>query len=182
MKLVSLLKKSPISQFFIIQTILMIIFIIIINNFHPKTVYKFVYENQSISNNYFNKNFEELIFGDNITGYPSEIVPNIVHYVLFDVPKISFVHYISILSVLKNQKPDIIHFHCNCEHISGEYFGKVLEKSVLTKTVIKIRKTEKIYKIFDRILSKKDRNWHSSDITRIRALREFGGIYLDNDM
>ena len=54
---------------------------------------------------------------NNVTGYPYFVVPNIVHYILFGINEIYFVHYVSILSVLKNHKPDIIWIHCDCDQL-----------------------------------------------------------------
>ena len=137
-----------------------------------------------IQSNSVQNNVNELDFNrfDNITGYPSLIVPNIVHYILFDVKEIEFVLYVSILSVLKNQKPDIIYIHCDCDQLYGQFYQKVIEKVKQTKTVFKIRKIERPTEIFGIPLSKPWLNWHASDITRIRVLMEFGGIYLDRDM
>ena len=70
-----------------------------------------------------NLSFENL----NETGYPLNIVPNIVHYVLFDVTEITFAHFISILSALKNQRPDLIYIHCNCRRLIGRYYRRALE-------------------------------------------------------
>lgn len=70
---------------------------------------------------------DNYIFGDNITGYPINIVPNIVHYVLFNIKQIEFGHFISILSVLRNQKPDQIIVHCDCDHLIGDYYERILQ-------------------------------------------------------
>ena len=77
---------------------------------------------------------------NNETGYPYLIVPNSVHYVLFDVHQIELSHYVSILSVLKNQKPDIIWIHCNCGQLYGQYYKKVIERVKQTNTVFEIRR------------------------------------------
>jgi hypothetical protein len=69
------------------------------------------------SNNY---SIENIVFTDNITGYPFLIVPNIVHYILFTIHKIEFGHFISILSALRNQKPDKIMTHCDYDEVSGD--------------------------------------------------------------
>ena len=118
----------------------------------------------------------------NETGFPFNIVPNIVHYILFDVTDITFSHFISIMSALKNQRPDLIYIHCNCHQLEGDYYRRALKVANKTKTQIIVRTIEKPTEIFGRNLSKGWINWHSSDITRIRVLREFGGIYLDRDV
>lgn len=77
------------------------------------------------------------ITGDNETGYPLPIIPNIVHYVLFEDHKMTFVHYISILSVLKNQKPEIIYIHCDCDELEGELWARLMSDST-AKSKIKV--------------------------------------------
>ena len=119
---------------------------------------------------------------NNVTGYPYFVVPNIVHYIIFGKNEIQFGHYVSILSVLKNQKPDLIWIHCNCDELNGEYYKKVIERVKQTNTLLEIRRIEKPLEIFGQKLSKTNLNWHASDVSRLRILQEFGGIYLDRDV
>jgi hypothetical protein len=153
---------------------------------------KLLYEHKMISGNQL-KNYSfiddfvneyELIFGDNITGYPYEIVPNIVHYVLFTIHEIEFGHFISILSVLRNQKPDQIIIHCDCDQLIGDYYKRIVNimRSTKSNTSLIIRRIEKPTQIFGKPLNEEWIDWHASDITRIRVLIEFGGIYLDRDV
>ena len=126
--------------------------------------------------------FEIKSFDSNETGFGYNIVPNIVHYVLFTIHEIQFAHFISILSVLKNQRPDQIYIHCDCNQLSGDYYRRVLRVANKTKTPIIIRTIERPTQIFGKKLSTKWHNWHLSDITRSIVLQEFGGIYLDRDV
>ena len=61
--------------------------------------------------------------GLNETGLPFDVVPNIVHYILFTIHEIEFSHFISMLSVLKNQRPELIYIHCDCHQL-----GRVLSE------------------------------------------------------
>lgn len=98
-----------------------------------------------------NEWFSQGVYGDNITGWPINIVPNIVHYVLFENHRISFVHMISIFSVLRNQKPEIIYIHCDCESIIPD---DVNWKQILSfvnqtnETKLIIRRVEKPTQIY----------------------------------
>jgi len=140
-------------------------------------------QSKSISDLHKSNSYEDhMIFGDNITGYPIRIVPNIVHYVLFTIHQVEFGHFISILSVLKNQKPDQIIIHCDCDQLNGSYYERILKILPKTKTKLTIRKIERPTEIFGKPLNKEWIDWHASDITRIRVLMEFGGIYLDRDV
>ena len=125
---------------------------------------------------------ENLTFNLNETGFGFNIVPNIVHYVLFNVTEIQFGHFISFLSVLKNQKPEKVYIHCDCSQLSGDYYQRVLRVANKTNTPIIVRTIERPTQIFGKNLSDSWINWHSSDIIRIRVLQEFGGIYLDRDV
>ena len=69
--------------------------------------------------------FPDGVIGDNITGYPYFIVPNIIHYVLIDDNQINFAHYLSFKSVFSVQNPDKIMIHCNCDEIKGKYWTKL---------------------------------------------------------
>jgi hypothetical protein len=87
----------------------------------------------------------------------------------------------SLLSVLRNQKPDQIIIHCDCDHLNGEYYKRILEIIPKTRTILTIRQIERPTEIFDKSLNKDWLNWHSADVTRIKLMLEFGGIYLDQD-
>ncbi len=134
-----------------------------------------------IGNNLCN-NSNELAFRDNVKGYPYNIAPNIVHYILFSIPEIRFSKFMSLLSVLRNQKPDQIIIHCDCDHLNGEYYKLILKIIPKTRTILTIRQIEKPTKIFFRNLNKKWLNWHSADVTRTKLLLEFGSIYIDQDV
>ena len=123
---------------------------------------------------------ENLSFNFNETGFPFYVVPNIVHYILFDIKDIGFGHFVSLLSVMKNQKPDLIYIHCNCHQLSGDYYERALRVADKTNTQLIVRTIERPTQIFGQKLGYL--NWHSSDIMRIQMLLEFGGIYFDNDV
>ena len=90
---------------------------------------------------------------DNITGYPDKIVPNIVHYVLFTIHRIEFAHFLSIVSVLRNQRPDIIYIHCDCRELEGEYIKRAVSIANRINTRIIVRQILKPTEIFGRPLS-----------------------------
>lgn len=123
--------------------------------------------------------------GDNITGWPRDIVPNIVHYVLFEQHNISYVHMLSIFSVVKIQKPDTIYIHCDCDEIdpTNANWQRVINLVNETNEVtIIVNPIERPSEIFGRKVSEGFRNFHGSDITRYRTLMKYGGIYIDNDV
>lgn len=109
------------------------------------------------SNNY---SIENIVFTDNITGYPFLIVPNIVHYILFTIHKIEFGHFISILSALRNQKPDKIMTHCDYDEVSGDNQLRILKISQKTRTKIIFNKIEKPTEIYGKPLNKDWLDWH----------------------
>ncbi len=178
------MKKKIGIQYLLLSNILIItIFIMLFmdqNCLKPETISGNRLKNCSLIEDHVKE--YELIFGDNITGYPYEIVPNIVHYVLFTIHEIQFGHFVSILSVLRNQKPDKIIIHCDCDQLNGNYYKRIVNimQSTKSNTRLIIRRIEKPTQIFGKPLNWI--NWHASDITRIRVLLEFGGIYLDQDV
>ena len=124
---------------------------------------------------YYNKTQKDLRTGISIA---NAIVPNIIHYILLKQHFISFAHFISIKSVIRNHKPDQIIIHCDCDKIEGDYW----ERIKLERIHIKIRRIEIPDEIFGHKLSSSYKLWHASDILRNKILREFGGIYLDRDV
>ncbi|XP_054159012.1 uncharacterized protein LOC128957301 [Oppia nitens] len=111
------------------------------------------------------------------------LVPNIVHYILFETHFINYVHFLSILSVLKNQKPDSLYIHCDCHELRGDYWQRINRVVNATNTTrLIVREIQRPTHIFGQQLSKSFHNYHASDIGRIQVLREFGGIYLDRDV
>ncbi len=101
-----------------------------------------------------NCSIENMVFTYNITGYPFLIAPNIVHYILFTIHKIEFRHFISILSVLRNQKPDKIMIHCDCDELCGDNWLRILKISQKTRTKIIVNKIEKLTEIYGKLLNK----------------------------
>jgi hypothetical protein len=114
--------------------------------------------------------FPEGVIGNNITGYQSFIVPNIVHYVLLDYNQIDFVNYLSLKSVFKFQNPDKVMIHCNCDQLEGKYWNKLKNSTEEIQNKIIIRKIEKSGYIFG---FKFSCVYHESDIARNRV-----GLYL----
>ena len=179
-------------NFKITQKLLIIIFMFLLiyfiyTSYHYKNKYQKL-QDYMIDNNEITCDFIRTVMEYkngipiNETGLPFDIVPNIVHYVLFGTTNVTFAHFISILSVLKNQRPEVIYIHCDCHHLTGDYWHRVRRMAYETNTTLIVRYVEKPREVFGQKLSKKYLNWHSSDLTRIGVLSLFGGIYLDTDV
>ena len=54
------------------------------------------------------------------------IVPNIIHYILLEQNFILFAHYISLKSMIRNQRPDKIMIHCDCYELNGKYWNRII--------------------------------------------------------
>lgn len=111
----------------------------------------------------------------------SYLVPNHVHFVRFGEPTFTFVHLITVLAAFKNQKPDKIFFHCNHNLTFIGPYWEVLTKLKPFMDIVKFEYVEEPTEIFGQIISPGWRKFHGSDLTRIRVLIKYGGIYLDND-
>ncbi|OWF34962.1 Inositol phosphoceramide mannosyltransferase 3 [Mizuhopecten yessoensis] len=101
-------------------------------------------------------------------------VPNIIHYVWFDIKQMTFYQMISFLSVHKFQNPCLILLHGNVIP-AGPYWLHLVRH---VSNIIHVKsdgpiKTERNKSFND--------NTHKSDLVRLMALKEFGGIYLDLD-
>lgn len=123
--------------------------------------------------------------GDNITGWPTDIVPDIVHYILFEKHRITYVHLLSFLSVLRIHRPSTIYIHCDCDKIDedDDNWNRILKVVNQTNEVVILIKTIERPSHINGIKIRDDyRNFHGSDITRYRLLKQYGGVYIDNDV
>lgn len=106
------------------------------------------------------------------------IVPNIVHFLFFDISELSFVDAVCVLAAFKNHRPEKIYFHTNVEEFRGHYWEKLRNTPGLTITIKKATLPERI---FGQKFSSSYYRWHAGDVARIMILMEYGGIFLDND-
>ncbi|XP_023716521.1 uncharacterized protein LOC111869318 [Cryptotermes secundus] len=107
------------------------------------------------------------------------IVPNIIHFLRFKQKNFSFVDAVCVLSAFKNHRPDKIIFHTDVDKFVGPYWEKIKNTPGI---VYEIRNLTVPDKIFGQKFSKNYHLWHAGDVTRIRILMEYGGIFLDNDI
>lgn len=122
---------------------------------------------------------------DNVSGIQTNtyIVPNYVHFLRVGpkMKEIPFMDFICILAAFKNQQPDKIFFHTDFENFSGKYWEKLsalpgfLDKVTFVSTKIPLE-------IHGQPFSRPDHHlFHAGDVLRIRLLKKYGGIFLDND-
>ena len=107
------------------------------------------------------------------------LVPNIIHFLRFKENNLTFVDAVCVLSAFKNHRPDKILFHTDVESFVGPYWEMVKNTPGI---VYEFRKVILPDTIFGQEFSKGYHVWHASDVTRIRILMEYGGIFLDNDV
>lgn len=121
---------------------------------------------------------------DNETGSDDFIVPNIIHLIRFNQTEFSFVDYICIQSAFRNHGPDQFYIHTNNPPESlfkGKYWELVKkDKDLYSRINVLHRNIPR--QVYGKNLSEKWRLWHGSDVTRLRILLKYGGIYLDNDV
>jgi hypothetical protein len=117
---------------------------------------------------------------DNNTGTlnGSNIVPNYVHFIFFEYTNITYTTAVCVLAAFKNQRPEKIFFHTNAEEFTGPHWIKIRDT---LGSVLEIRHIEMPTNIFGQKLGREWLPWHAGDITRIRVLMQYGGIFLDND-
>ncbi|PSN54203.1 hypothetical protein C0J52_03535 [Blattella germanica] len=115
---------------------------------------------------------------NNETGAKEFIVPNIVHFLRFQSPNFTFVHAVTTLAAFKNQRPEKIMFHTDVESFVGPYWEKIKNTPGLVYEIVKVTLPDTI---FGQKFSEGWHLWHAGDVTRIRILMKYGGIFLDND-
>jgi len=101
-------------------------------------------------------------------------VPNIVHFVSFSCHEYKISAYLTMLSALKHQSPDLILLHTDCEP-TGWYWE--LFKTAAGNMLKIVRKTPP-KSIFGNPIKVVE---HQADIARLHILLQIGGIYLDSD-
>ena len=109
----------------------------------------------------------------------TDFVPNIIHFLRFKQKTFTFVDAVCVLSAFKNHRPDKILFHTDFGSFVGPYWEKVKNTPGI---VYEFRNVALPDTIFGQNFSKAFHLWHASDVTRIRILMEYGGIFLDNDV
>lgn len=106
------------------------------------------------------------------------IVPNYVHFIFFENSYITYVTAVCVLAAFKNQRPEKIFFHTNVKEFTGPHWIKIRDT---LGPVLNIRHVDMPTTIFGQKLREEWLPWHAGDITRIRVLMQYGGIFLDND-
>jgi hypothetical protein len=123
---------------------------------------------------------------NNETGASSFIVPNIIHYIRFNMTEYSFVDYLCLRAAFLRQRPDYVYIHTDVpDPGNGGFRGKYWDMIKLDKKLmssIRYLPIELASEIFGQPLSQDWRVYHGSDIARIRTMMKYGGIYLDNDV
>ncbi len=132
------------------------------------------------SERYANMTFDDSF--NNNTGADRFIVPNIIHFIRYNRFELNFTEYVVLLAAMRNHRPDKIYFHTNVFPV--EYTGKYWELVQKDKELwsrIKVFFLDIPKYIFGQKINVVWRVYHGGDIGRIRVLKKYGGIYLDND-
>ncbi|XP_041357603.1 uncharacterized protein LOC121374564 [Gigantopelta aegis] len=111
----------------------------------------------------------------NIT-HDTNVIPNIVHFTWYGSKRkniFRFHHLISVLSAHRFIKPSVIYFWCESVP-EGDYFKEARTKVPELKLVYRLPPTE----IYGQRVAVAE---HVTDVVRLEALMEYGGIYFDLD-
>lgn len=100
-------------------------------------------------------------------------VPNVVHYVWYMREELTFVGFLSLLGVIRFINPCAIIFHGD-KIPHGVYWDFVVD---ISPNIIHLKRDRPKFYAGQKIKHKE----HSSDIMRIEALIQYGGIYMDTD-
>ena len=113
---------------------------------------------------------------NNETGVDHFIAPNIIHYIRLNTISWKFVEYVCLRSAYLHQQPDYIFIHTNAKAFKGKYWNWILNEEDFSSRIV-ILLTEAPTEIFGQPLNPDFALHHGSDITRIRALMAYGGIF-----
>lgn len=118
---------------------------------------------------------------DNETGADRFIVPNIIHFVRFNLSEYSFIDYIVLKAAMRNHRPDHFFIHTDTPVFTGKYWD-LIQKDHELWSRIRIIERQLPDAVFGQQLSEDFKLFHGSDFERIQIMMEYGGIYLDNDV
>ncbi|XP_077869515.1 uncharacterized protein LOC144361204 [Saccoglossus kowalevskii] len=106
------------------------------------------------------------------------VIPNIAHFVWFGNNSMlfDFNRYISILSVYKKMKPDVIMIHTDSTPA-----GKYWEEARRVISTLKVVYRERPRNVFGRNVTFAN-ILHEADVARLEILLEYGGVYFDTDV
>ena len=101
----------------------------------------------------------------------------------FSKPEFSFIDYICIQAAFRNHRPEHFYIHTDApdRRFRGKYW-ELIERDIELKSRIRILSLEPPSEIFGQQIEPDMRVYHGGDISRIRTLMKYGGIYLDNDV
>lgn len=105
------------------------------------------------------------------------VVPNIVHMIKFGSESLELFVYLNFLSILEHIKPEVVYIHQvgNQSKESRESWNNILSHPIVK--VIETSQNVEIFGITPHYLDFA----HQADIIRMKALKKYGGIYLDFD-
>ncbi|KAL8584479.1 hypothetical protein ACOMHN_016800 [Nucella lapillus] len=105
--------------------------------------------------------------------YDGVPVPRVVHYVWFSGHTMDWVTFLSVLAAYRFLKPCLILFHA--DSVPQGLYWRALPS--LVPVLVLVQRSAPV-QVFGRPLGAVQ---HKSDIARLEALKEYGGIYLDGD-
>lgn len=121
-------------------------------------------------------------------GIDEYLVPNHIHFYRYGsaASDLSLTDVLCLLSAFRVQQPDRIFIHTDNVQSTVDSFGKSRYGQRLLKVpgfekVLHIQDYPQPKHVFGIPFTAKYKEWHISDIARLRILRKYGGIFLDND-
>lgn len=107
-------------------------------------------------------------------------MPNFVHFLRFTKREFDFLDFIVVLSALRAQRPDRLFFHTDVRPFRGVYWEKLLTTPGFAD-IVEVVHMDEPSEIFGQPMDSGNHLWHASDVSRLRILIKYGGIFLDND-
>ena len=105
-----------------------------------------------------------------------DTIPNIYHFVFLGFTPFMYTHYLSILTCLIVQNPDILYIYTH-HPPTGKWWDSLVQNKLYTKIVQE--KVDLPTQIFGNPIEKYQ---HMADVIRLEKLIERGGVYLDLDV
>ncbi|XP_074656910.1 uncharacterized protein LOC141910093 [Tubulanus polymorphus] len=123
-------------------------------------------------------NLESRNHSDSAVIHSRPVVPRILHLAWYGNPTMRFHHYVSFLSAYHILKPERILFWYGVRP-SGAWWRRLRENITEFDRVVEMRYRAAPTEIHGRAIQRPE---HSSDVVRLEAILEYGGIYLDLDV
>lgn len=103
-------------------------------------------------------------------------IPNIFHFINLGPRQLNFLHFLSIFSAVKHNKPSMVYFYYTHDQPQNPFWKILQNQSIFPITFEQIDEIKEFHG------QKIESYQYQADIIRLQKLIKYGGVYLDLDV